>query len=245
MTSQPSDAQKLVYDTAIKALEANGTWATCDALYNTAGPDAQAAQRNWIKDAHNLSLSGTPPTFVAKAGYTTNGTTSFLNTNYIPAADKVNVAQDSATLACRITAGTDAASSSVHVLGVVTGSNGLSIIPRDASGQVVGRINASANSTFTSVVPGTRLGTFSVSRTGASTLKGYYNGSAVGTGTEASTALPATNAVYAGGRNSSGTLSGPAANTFTAIAIASQWTDQQHADFHAIMAAFETAMAAT
>lgn len=82
-TTPPTGERKTLINTLIKALKDGGIWSKLDVLYLTAAADAQAARRNWIADAHNLSTINSP-TFTADRGYAGNGSSSYLNTNYNP-----------------------------------------------------------------------------------------------------------------------------------------------------------------
>lgn len=78
-----TDPRKTLIDNLIVALKAAGSWAKYDAFYLPAAETAQAAQRNWVADAYNLSEVNAP-TFTADRGYTPNGTTSYLDTSFNP-----------------------------------------------------------------------------------------------------------------------------------------------------------------
>lgn len=84
-TTPPTDERKGIINTLIVALKTAGVWSKLDALYLMAAHDAQAARRNWVQDAYNLSaING--PTFTQDRGYAGNGSSSYLNTGFIPAA---------------------------------------------------------------------------------------------------------------------------------------------------------------
>lgn len=83
MTTKPSDAHARAIDKLLSTLIVSGAYATMDAFYVMAAQDAQAASLNWIADAYNLTLGGSP-TFTAYKGYTPNGSSTYLDTGFNP-----------------------------------------------------------------------------------------------------------------------------------------------------------------
>lgn len=85
MASAPNDDRKELIDTLVGALKTAGSWTKLDALYVTAAHDSQAAKLNWIADQYNITDPGTTnPTFTADRGFTGDGTTDYLSTNFDP-----------------------------------------------------------------------------------------------------------------------------------------------------------------
>jgi len=82
-TTPPTNARKTLINTLIKTLKDGGVWSKLDALYLTAAADAQAARRNWISDAFNLTAINSP-TFTTDRGYAGDGSSSYLNTGFNP-----------------------------------------------------------------------------------------------------------------------------------------------------------------
>jgi hypothetical protein len=83
MTTKPSDAHARAIDKLLSTLIVSGAYATMDAFYVMAAQDEQAASLNWIADAYNLTLGGSP-TFTAYKGYTPNGSSTYLDTGFNP-----------------------------------------------------------------------------------------------------------------------------------------------------------------
>jgi hypothetical protein len=82
-TTPPTSARKVLIDNLVRSLKAGGVWSKLDAFFILAAADNQAARRNWIQDAYNLTaVSG--PTFVADRGYTADGLTSYLDSGFNP-----------------------------------------------------------------------------------------------------------------------------------------------------------------
>ena len=182
----PSLDRKVKIDTLIKALKVAGVWAKLDALYVLAAHDAQAAQRNWIADAYNLTPTNAP-TFTADRGYAGNGSTSYLDTGFNPSTAAGKFQRNDAYFGIwSRTAGQTTASCA----GYFSGTDGVSILPRSASNLMTGRINqAAADDTSPTSTVTDGSGLFGVTRTGASALRLARNGAELDTGTTASTAL--------------------------------------------------------
>lgn len=82
-TTPATSGRKTLINDLIVALKNAGVWTKYDAFYMCAAETVQAAQRNWVADAFNLSEVNAPA-FVADRGYTPNGTTSYCDTGFDP-----------------------------------------------------------------------------------------------------------------------------------------------------------------
>jgi hypothetical protein len=76
-TTPADSTRKGHINTLIVALKAAGIWTKLDRLWIMAAADSQAAQRNWIADANNLTEVSSP-TFTTDRGYQGNGTSSYV-----------------------------------------------------------------------------------------------------------------------------------------------------------------------
>ncbi len=83
MSSAPSTSRKWLADRLVDSLVSAGIWGKLDALYILAAPDAQAARLNWIGTSYPLTAVNSPA-FIADRGYTSDGSTSYLRTGYVP-----------------------------------------------------------------------------------------------------------------------------------------------------------------
>lgn len=243
ITPEITNAEKAVYDTFVGALKAAGSWAKGDHISHLRAPNSGAAYQNMAKDDHHITAVGSP-TFTPYVGGATNGTSSYFEIDYIPDTDKVQLAQNSATLICQLLAGTDAQDSTASAMGVTDGTRRLFMPVRNTSDQLRGAINQAGNSVFSAVSPATRLGMWGVSRTGAGALEGYRNGSSVGTDTDASNGVTQTYKVWVGCHNNAGAFADGVANTIGFIFIGAALTSQEHADTYTAVAAYDAAMAA-
>lgn len=95
MSVQPSAARALLYDNLITSLKSSSVWNLIDALWVMASHDSQAALLNWKNPAANTMTLINSPTFTTDEGFTTNGTTSGINTNWSPFTNGSNWTQSS------------------------------------------------------------------------------------------------------------------------------------------------------
>lgn len=74
-----------------------------DALWLGRGYGVQSTKLNWIKDAHNLTKGGSGPlSYADGVGYKSDGTTSYLSTNYKLSTDFVNGNTSDASMFIRL-----------------------------------------------------------------------------------------------------------------------------------------------
>lgn len=146
-TTPPTPSRKIIINNYIKALISSGVWQKFDALYVMAAADSQAARRNWVQDAFNLTGISSP-TFSTDLGYSGNGTTSYLTTNFSPSTNGVQYLLNSAHLSAynRTSRTSNANTALIGANGVgaivFTASN---IFPK-ASGNLIGELNANGGS---------------------------------------------------------------------------------------------------
>lgn len=192
-TTPPTQARLVLINQTFTALINAGLLAKLDVLCVRAAADSQAARQNWIQNAFN-SVATNTPTFVADRGYTGDGASSFLNTNFTPSTAGGLWSQNSASLG--VWSLTDLASN-----GIPVGASGplfSCVNPWTASNTALYRMsNNGANSSAAST---TSLGLFSVSRASSTTQRVYRNGVQLGTGAVNSTGIDSTPVrVLAGG----------------------------------------------
>jgi hypothetical protein len=96
---EPSNARKAIIDAAITGWKAAGTWALKDCLYPLcAGFDAASMKINWKNPGAFDLLAVGAGAFVPNQGYTPDGVSSYLDSQWSPAANGVNWTQNSAHL---------------------------------------------------------------------------------------------------------------------------------------------------
>lgn len=90
--------RKDLIDSLIKQLKADTVWSKLDVLYLYAADDTSNAKLNWKSPSFTTTISGTTkPVLTANMGFTGNGTSAYLNTNWNPSTNGVNYRRDSAS----------------------------------------------------------------------------------------------------------------------------------------------------
>lgn len=188
ITSAPNDTRKALIETTIKALKDSGVWAKLDCFYMFAAHDAQTSLLNWIKDAHNCTAIASP-TFNADQGYTGNGSSTYLRTNYNPSSQAVNYAASSASMGCYIRTA-PAASGSKSAFGNVE-TDGVLLLPQFNGTTAFFRLNSSSWSTLAST---DQVGTWVLVKPNGTQITVYKNG--VGTTSGRVTTAISNNEIY-------------------------------------------------
>lgn len=172
---QPSAALADLINTTIKGLKDDGVFALGDCLYIRGVHEAQLACQNWIKNAHNSTLVNSP-TFTAKVGFTGDGATKYINDNYKPSTEAVNMVNNSCSLVyCSPALGTTTLRSPLGALNTSTPKYYF-VVFQTAAGERGYLYTSNANEQA-DTVNGDYLG---FSRTGI-TVQAYKNGSPIGT----------------------------------------------------------------
>lgn len=99
MATEPSIAIATAQDTMVKALITAGVWAKLDVFFMFAQTTNGGSEAliNWINPGtFDASLVNTPA-FVALEGFTGNGSTSYIHSNWTPSTDGINWGLDSAS----------------------------------------------------------------------------------------------------------------------------------------------------
>lgn len=184
-TTPPSAARESQIDNLVGSLKTAGVWTKLDAFYVLAAHDAQAAQRNWIADAFNLTPQNSPA-FTVDAGYAGNGTTSYLATGALSNALS-SYQQNSASIGvwCSTEVNTN--------FGIGTAAGAISRVQPRAGGNAGGRITSNAGGAAAPVA--SSIGLTAMDRSAAGALKALRNGVQLITGTAASQA-PAADEFY-------------------------------------------------
>lgn len=191
------------YITLINGLVADGTWALLDALWVPATQDSTTALLNLLSASFALTLVNSP-TFTANQGFAGNGTSSYMNTNFVPSTNGVQYTLNSASYG--VYDRTSRLVDSGEQMSVI--SDSLANISKmsvwiDTDNRDM-RINESiATSTTASATGGASAGFYAAVRTGATAAAIFKNGSSIATGTGAATAKP-TVSFFIDARNNEG-----------------------------------------
>ena len=94
----PKADQQALQNTLLKSLKTAGIWDKLDLFYVFASDgDSDFATLNW-KAPSNFRISKvSSPTFTTDTGFSGNGTSSYLDTDYIPTNDATHYSQDAAS----------------------------------------------------------------------------------------------------------------------------------------------------
>ena len=92
----PSATQQTLQNTLVTDLKTAGVWDKLDLFYVFATDgDSDYATLNWKIPASFQATKVNSPTFTTNGGFTGDGSSSYLRTNYIPITDAINVTQTS------------------------------------------------------------------------------------------------------------------------------------------------------
>jgi hypothetical protein len=186
LTTPPSAVIAEEQNAMVSALVTAGTWAKLDIFYlfaQTVNSDSEAL-KNWINPGTNDCTLVNAPAFVALEGFTGNGSSSYINTNYNPNTDGSNYTLNSACLGIYLR--TDV-TESTYDLGVQSGT-AARIASHIAAGTYLNRINDSLSHEPANT---DARGLHIQNRTGASATEIFKNGASVDTDSVASVSVPA------------------------------------------------------
>jgi hypothetical protein len=94
----PSAPQQIIQNQLVIDLKAGGIWTKLDVLYIFANDGgSNFATLNWKAPTLNQSSLIDTPTFTTNEGFTGNGTSSYINTNFNPATSGVNYTLNNAS----------------------------------------------------------------------------------------------------------------------------------------------------
>lgn len=160
--------------------------ADLDLVYGFAAADQDAALKNWVAPTGSYNaIAVNSPTFTADGGYTGDGSTSYLRTNFTPSTAGGQFAQNSAHL----WALTDGLSSAgTYPSWAYNGTTMTLVVPYSSFGAPGprGRLNTGSNANYGSSANGNFA--FSLDRSSSTLTTGYRDGASVGTNADASTA---------------------------------------------------------
>lgn len=195
------DTAKLQNDMVRSLKDSSLTFDRIYLFYVFAQKTAAGALINWANPGtFDLTDPGsTSPTFTVYTSYHGDGSSDYFSTGLIPATHLPAGALDSISIAVYEQEGYNA---SYTPIGVETGNNYLKIRPKTGGNQQ-GFLNT--NGPMQLAITDTK-GFHTVTRRADGDLEGYYNGVSIGTDTDASLALPATNAMTVLANNDDGTI---------------------------------------
>jgi hypothetical protein len=235
-----SATEKQAVNTLVVDMKAAGIWTPMKAIYPMVGASAAACAQN-LKSASFTGTFTSGWTF-ASTGVTPNGTSSYMDTGLLPSTSLTN---NSTTLSY-YSRSTSAANNGVE-MGAAFGSQSIPLIQivcnytglgtlHDQYSYINGRLQvATANS----------YGFFCGSRTSSTSLKGYKNGSLVGTLTTSSSqdVTGINRSLTIGAVNASNVGVSSFSNRECAFSsIGDGLTDTQSSNFYTAVQAFQTTL---
>jgi hypothetical protein len=181
-STAPSRGRKAQIDSLITGLKDAGVWTKMDVLWVLAAHDAQAASLNWKSTSFTITDPGTTaPTFAADKGYTGDGTTDYLSTNYNPSTAGLGLVQDNASIGAWCS--TNVASTGQFDCGNIN----LRICGRGGAGSTI-RINGTTGVAAV-LAPVTSVGLHVGRRDNSANIQARHNAGAVATAVAASSAV--------------------------------------------------------
>lgn len=171
-SAAPSEARKRAIDTFVKALVAADIWNSLEYLGVRRAADSQAALVNWIDPDTSATLVNAP-TFTADAGFAGNGSTSYVDSGFVP-SDGTEFLQDDAAIGVVVTT-VRAAAGVQAAIGTNSGVVGTSLYPRYTGDVGYAEVNGNggAGGDF---ADRSSSGFFVAVRTSSTTVRRYIDG---------------------------------------------------------------------
>ena len=213
------------------SLKSAGIWTKMKAIYPMVGASAAAC-------AQNLKSSSFTGTFTSGWTFTStgvqgNGSSTFMNTNLIPASE---LSQDDSHL--MVYSRSNTIGGAVVDIGCLN-SVRFYIIVNYAGATYIG-FNFYTDIAITTVAD-TR-GFFLVTRSSGSLATMYRNNSVQGTTTQASTGINTVQSVYLGAYNNNGSLNFVSTREYAFSSIGNGLDSTQSSDYYSIVQAFQTSL---
>lgn len=184
---QPDSTRKSLIDSRIVAMKQTTWFAKLDALWVHAAHGAEAGRLNWLGPSFNC-LPVNNPTFVVDRGYTGDGVSSYLDTQFNPSVEALAGSKyqlNSASFGIRINDNTNSNSS---IAGFWDGTRGTTIQPH-SGGRAGGRVNTGTYFQTAAGAIADSIGMYSISRTSSSVTRLFKQGVMIASNATASTVL--------------------------------------------------------
>ena len=185
-TTKPDAATAAIWNTCVKTWVSNGEWATKDVIYVYAAHTNGAGEAliNWKNPGTYDATAYNAPTFTANQGFLGNGTTQYIDCNWIPSSNGVNYLQNSASQIIYMR--TDIDAPGIH--GIYGSADSKNICVRQRYSDVA-RVMVNDGSLENGANPN-GSGMYINTRTAAAVKALYKNKVAIVNGTVASTGIP-------------------------------------------------------
>jgi SPP1 family predicted phage head-tail adaptor len=231
--------EQTAVNTLVIAMKADGIWTKMKAIYPMVGSSAAACAQN-LKSLSYTGLFTSGWTF-ANAGVTGNGTSAYMNTNFIPSTDYLN----SSNFGLFLYTSSTTAGSTDRDLAIFTGA-GLPSLNLTAKDSISAKADLFTYNNRISISGYNVQGFYIGSRTASNSAKLYRNGIEIGSTIGSAGTAPS---IYLtlGGANTS--TSNPilstnfySAKTFSLVGICDGLNDTEAANFYTAVQAFQTTL---
>jgi hypothetical protein len=194
-----------------------------DVMYILGGETAESSLKNLVKNAHHAQ-SVNSPAFVEFEGYTGNGISSYLNTNYNPATQAVNYKQNDAGVG--VYARTATSGAIMSIFGACNPSGiGLHLTPQiSSSGRAFWSIHTDGSSLNSMFTIGGDIGLLSLHRPDSGNAYVFKNNTQISTKAQASTSIHSNN-IFVLARNIDGTPSTYTSNQVSFFFVGKSFKD--------------------
>jgi hypothetical protein len=229
-----SGAQFGYVSALISGLKADGVWSSLDRLWLFAAENSTQARRDLVARVAASLQNG--PTFTANRGYTGDGLSAYVDSNFNPASGTPKYSQNDASFGVWIETATSSATGSPAYIGNAGANYNMLYHPTGTTNNF--GVNATGPQSWT-VSPST--GHFHAQRTASNAQAIYQNGASVKTGTDASAALESFTFV-ALANNNRGAIEQPSDARESAIWLGKSLTTGQITAFYNRMRTYMTAV---
>jgi hypothetical protein len=210
-TSGLNGAHTIAYTTLICGLVTDGVWTKLDFLHVYGTQDATNALLNLVSSSFSATLVNVP-SFTADQGFTGDGSTSYINTGFNPSTAGGNYTQNNASFGMYDRTSTVIVTNS-PLMGTYDGTNVSAYYPNGGDNFLYARINSGFDGGAGASI--NHQGFFMLSRTGATAVAVFKNGSSLYSTATSSTGLP-NNSFFTLAANFSGTPTTPLADQVAA-----------------------------
>lgn len=181
-----SNQRVLIVDKLVSTLKGTGVWSKLDRLWLFAAENSQSALRDIVAASQAAGVNA--PTFTVDRGYAGNGTSSYVNSQFVPSSAGGKMTLNSSHISVRSRTSLAANASTTRLIGCAAGATPRTLLRVRSIGDVIDAIINSTNAASTASNAST-LGHFVGNRSDSSNHQYYKDGSSLGAGTTASSAL--------------------------------------------------------
>ncbi len=234
LSPEPSNTFKNAVTALILQLKLDGNWSKLDRFWIHAAEYQQNARVSMVNPTSTQITEVNSPTWTANQGYTGDGLTSYLNTNFNPSVDGVNFLQDASFLGLYVRSGAGTAGCGIGLYDTAAARRSY-IYPWYTDNKVYGACTSAAE---TNIAGGNAQGHTAIIRNSAAQIQYYKNAGSLGTKADTSAARANLN-VFVCGLNLNGNYFAPVgfANQIALSYLGGQITN---ATFYAAIQQFAT-----